>query len=540
MVSTRAGAFLVALIVLTGCAPPLPRGVLLISIDTLRADALEAYGYVRPTSPFLRQFSVDAAVFEQAFCPLPGTLPSHMSMLTGLYPEEHGVFPPDGVLSTDVSLASEIFQAAGFRTFGSTEGGYVHGGYGFARGFDEWSHEARHKENDVEETLARTLRFLESLGKDERFFAFVHSYVVHDPYFPPDRYAGDFWKERPVPTLPPLTGPHLAELNRSERSLTPVEIHFLRARYDAQIRYLDDQLRAFFLEIGKLGLAEDLLVVITSDHGEEFREHGRLLHTQLYRECLQVPLIIKDPRQRGGRRISAIAEIVDLLPTLLELAGLPPEPRLSGESLAPWVLGRSSPTQVTSPAYAVSVDRASRSVVLEVDGAHYQLLRFSPTVTDGHVYVADQFRFDHLGSTLRLGVASLGRPRTLRVQIDGQSPTFERIGSGWDGRMLEFELGSSSYKHEVRLAGAGCRDEAGRLRAGCFLFQLVNDGFERFELYDLVRDPAGARDLSARERRTFARLRAELDRWKPAPRAATGTLDDPELRARLRALGYLQ
>lgn len=501
---------------------------------------MEAYGYHRPTSPFLGQLSADAAVFEHAFCPLPGTLPSHMSMLTGLYPEEHGVFPPDGVLSADVPLASELFQAAGFRTFGSTEGGYVHGGYGFARGFDEWSHEARHKENDVEETLARTLRFLESLKRNERFFAFVHSYVVHDPYFPPDRYAEEFWREEPVPTLPPLTGPHLTELNRSERSLSPVEIRFLRARYDAQVRYLDDQLRAFFLEIGNLGLAEDLIVVITSDHGEEFREHGRLLHTQLYRECLQVPLIIKDPRQRRGKRISAVAETVDLLPTMLELAGLPPEPRLSGESLAPWILGQPSPTQVTSPAYAVSVDLASRSVVLDVDGALYQLLRFSPAVTDGHVYVADQFRFDHFDSTLRLGVASLDRPRTLSVQIDGQSPRLESIGSGWDGRVLEFELGSSTYKHEVRLAGAGCRDRAGRLRAGCFLFQLVDDGFERFELYDLVRDPAGARDLSAKDRRTFARLRAELERWQPAPRASTGTLDDPELRARLRALGYLQ
>src|ERR1700760_1606082 len=117
-------------------APRATRGYILISIDTLRADHLGLYGYPRPTSPFLDSLARRATVFEEAYSQFPSTLVSHMSMLTGLYPREHGVLQPDAVLSPKVETLPEVFQRNGFHTAGFTEGGYVSGRYGFRRGFD--------------------------------------------------------------------------------------------------------------------------------------------------------------------------------------------------------------------------------------------------------------------------------------------------------------------------------------------------------------------------------------------------------------------
>ncbi|MGB5400530.1 MAG: sulfatase-like hydrolase/transferase, partial [Thermoanaerobaculia bacterium] len=133
------------------------RGFILISIDTLRADHLSCYGYTRVTSPFIDTLAARGVLFENAFVQLPGTLPSHMSIFTGLYPAEHGVYPPDGVLSPEIPTLPEIFQANGFRTGGFTEGGYVDGDYGFARGFEVFSDRAGQVESDVEETFGRGL-----------------------------------------------------------------------------------------------------------------------------------------------------------------------------------------------------------------------------------------------------------------------------------------------------------------------------------------------------------------------------------------------
>ncbi|KAB2958230.1 MAG: sulfatase-like hydrolase/transferase, partial [Thermoanaerobaculia bacterium] len=168
---------------------PAPRGVVLISIDALRADALGVYGSARPTSPFLDGLARRATVFENAFCQIPSTLPSHLSMLTGLYPTQHGVMPPSDVLSTAIPTLPEMLRAAGVRTFGHSEGGYVQGGYGFARGFEEWSDTAYAADTDVERTFGRGLESLSRVARGERFFLFLHTYSVHDPFAPPPGYA---------------------------------------------------------------------------------------------------------------------------------------------------------------------------------------------------------------------------------------------------------------------------------------------------------------------------------------------------------------
>lgn len=545
----RASAFAMRLLPLVflcvvACSTPTPRNVLLISIDTLRADALQSYGYDKPTSPFLLELSHRAAVFENAFCPLPGTLPSHMSMLTGLYPEEHGVWPPDGVLSPEIPTLAERLSAAGFQTIGQTEGGYVHGGYGFARGFRQFSDAARHKEWDVETSLARTLEAIDEVAPSDRYFAFLHTYVVHDPYFPPERYARLFWQEDPPPGLPELTGPQLSALDRSRRVLSAQERAFLRARYDAQVRYLDDLLRDFFRTLASRHRLDSTLVIITSDHGEEFQEHGRLLHSQIYSECLRVPLIVIDPRLKAGHRVLEIAETVDITPTILDLLGLPPDAGLSGESLARSVLAAESERRPpTSNAYAIAHSRRQQSLIGWGGEELYQLLRETPEVNEGHVYFGTEFRFDSPPGAAQIGIVSLDQPRWLSIAVDGVDVARERIGFGAEGRTIDLPMADRRFKHSVTLRSEGCPDpptDATRSGCGPFQFQLVDQGFARHELYSLSRDPGETREISGVDRWSLGlllrALRAVSLRSASHP---PGRLVDPELEARLRALGYL-
>ncbi len=189
----------------TGFEPAPTRGYILISIDALRADHLGLYGYPKPTSPFLDELARRATVFDHAFAQVPSTLPSHMSMFTGLYPAEHGVFPPSAVLAPEIRTLPEILLHAGFRTAGHTEGGYVQGGYGFARGFGEWTDTPYADDTDVERTFGRGVAFLQSVQPGERFFLFLHTYTVHDPYWPPEAIAGcsGRGRRRPAPASPP-------------------------------------------------------------------------------------------------------------------------------------------------------------------------------------------------------------------------------------------------------------------------------------------------------------------------------------------------
>ena len=340
---------------------------ILISLDTLRADHLGAYGYSRPTSPFLDSLAARGTLFENAVVQLPGTLPSHMSIFTGLYPAEHAVYPPHAVLSKQILTLPEVFRQSGFRTAGHAEGGYMEGHYGFARGFEEFTSETsvpptRRKSWDaVKRTFGRGLDFLRRLDRSAPFFLFLHSYAVHTPYDPPERYRSLYWRGPPPPGAEPADGPVFVAFNHGERQITPEAREYYQALYDAQINATDDVLKDFFAGLDRLGLAEDVTVVLTSDHGEEFLEHGKMVHEQVYHECLHVPLLVLQPGQRQPRRVGALVQSIDIAPTLYEMAGLPKaaRPRVSGRSLVPLLKGASLPRLQEAYAEAfVSRDRA--------------------------------------------------------------------------------------------------------------------------------------------------------------------------------------
>lgn len=525
-------------------APPVelraPRGVVLISIDALRADRLGPYGADRPTTPFLDRLADRAVVFENAFCPIPSTLPSHLSMLTGLYPSEHGVLPPADVLPSEIPTLAERLRAAGVRTFGHTEGGYVQGGYGFARGFEEWTDTAYERDTDVERTFARGLASLARVGATERFFLFLHSYTVHDPYDPPAEHRARFWPGAPPAGAFDPTGPEFAAFNRGTAALAPGALDWYRALYDGGVRYLDDVLAEFFVVLERDALARDTLVVLTSDHGEEFAEHGRLAHSQVYPECLRVPLIVVHPDRRAPHRPRVVTENVDLAPTILELLGLAVPPELRGTSRVPELAGGGE--RVVGRAFGEDemYEVRSRTVVLPVGGRLHQLVRSETVGESDGFWLAHELEFDARSPELELRAAAFHRPRTVIAWVDGRERARLEIGLDWAAHRLALPPGG---KHVVRLRSDGCESPEQVGLSGdrrCLAVKLAGHALDRTALFDLERDPGAATDLSL-ERPDLVRTLGLALRQYPTHAIATASrqrLSATQIE-HLRALGYL-
>jgi hypothetical protein len=519
-------------------AKPLPlpratRGYILISIDTLRADHLGCYGYARPTSPFLDSLARRATLFDEVYAQFPGTLVSHMSMLTGLYPKEHGVLTPESVLSPAVEILPEVFQRSGFRTAGFTEGGYVSGRYGFRRGFDEFVSRDRNGNRPIEGTFGRGVGFLESLKPGDRFFLFLHTYAVHTPYDAPDRYRQPFWPGDPPPGAPLPTGEALTLLSASGGRPPRPAVDWLEASYDAGIRQTDDVLQRFFADLARLGLANDVTVVITADHGEEFLEHGRFNHTQLYRESLHVPLLVIHPDQRAQIRHGGVAQLVDVAPTLYELARVRPRGHPSGVSRARLV-GSAAPP-LPSSAWSETPD-GLRSLYRGEQRRLDSLLLFD--APDG-IWFSHELAFDNPGGTLSFEARSFRQPHQLVVRQGNQTLARATLVSDWTPVQV-----SPSGPGRIFLTTDGCEvpdlDEPDQVLQ-CRGFQVRGPRLTRIELYDVSRDPGQRRDVSRAQGRTTRALLGDLVAFRPRPVAAAARAPlDPELEKSLRALGYLQ
>lgn len=516
------------------------RGVILISIDTLRADALGAYGYELPTSPAFDELARRGTLFEHAVVQYPSTLTSHMSIFTGLYPREHQVLPPSTVLSGAIPTLPELFQAQGFRTAGHTEGGFVAGGYGFRRGFDEFTDTAYRSDTDVERTFERGLDFLRSLQDKERFFLFLHTYSVHDPYEPPDSYRAMFWSE-PVPQDFDSSGENLRLVNKGERTVSEESVRHFRAMYDASVRYVDDILAKFLLDLDELGLTNETTLILTSDHGEEFLEHGKVAHTQVYPESLWVPLLIVHPEQIEGRRVSEIVETVDLAPTLLDLAGLPEVPMMSGRSLVPLISGGRS-SQDASEGYSEVFDvEFVRTVIAQDREQRYQLLMVEPEWDPVGPWIRDRVTFDVDRGPVRFEAQSFHEPRRIAIDLEGVPHGELQIEPGWQPVEIDLPPGRKVYR--LTLAADGCVSPA-EVGQGeddrCLAFQVRNFEPRRFELYDLIRDPAAQSDLYRTEPRVRRHLAERLlaQQWQPRGEADQRALSETDEKT-LKALGYL-
>jgi len=292
--------------------------VILISLDTLRADRLGIYGYARGTSPNIDEvFGRGGVVVERTYSQATNTLRGHAAMLTGLDPAisvavgsgKHRT----GKSTRGMPTLADHLRRAGYRTAAFTEGGYVSAAYGFAQGFDVFveTKNPNVASGEVAETFAKAEVWARSHAADPMFL-FVHTYEVHNPYEPPSPY-----RERFAP----------------EADAKSVEID--SALYDAEVAYTDIELSKLLDALREAGVLENAVVIVTADHGEEFGEHGGRYHgAHLHDEVLHVPLLILAPgRLPAAVRRSGPAGLVDLLPSVLDVAGLPVPDYLSGISL---------------------------------------------------------------------------------------------------------------------------------------------------------------------------------------------------------------
>ncbi len=541
-----------AVVLLSGCSPRQPaasggfdpqptRGYILISIDTLRADHLGAYGYERDTSPFLDSLAARGTLFERAVVQYPSTLTSHMSIFTGLYPQEHEVLPPSTVLSAEIETLPEIFQRQGFRTAGHTEGGFMAAGYGFGRGFDEFTDTAYSSDTDVERTFRRGLDFLRSLEMDDSFFLFLHTYAVHDPYEPPERFRSLFWPGD-APAAADSSGELLRQINQGSQSVSAETLRYYEAQYDATIRYVDEVLQEFVTELENLGLLGETTLVITSDHGEEFGEHGKVAHTQVYPECLVVPLLFVHPRQSEGLRVPDLVETVDLAPTLLELAGIEASDSFSGRSLVGDLRGtrREDPT---SQAYAeVLEEEKVRTLMAHAPGAFLQLLLVEPEPDPVGPWIRGAFTFDTEESSLEFEAHSFHHPRRVHVTVDGSPLSVIELGPDWQPIVLELPSGRQTIRR-VGLQADGCISPAAVGESTddrCLAFQTRGLEPMRHELYDLGDDPGAQTDLFRERAKLRRRLSERLAAMQWESRAEPSQQElSAEDEAALRALGYL-
>ena len=521
-------------------SPPGTRGYVLVSLDALRPDHLGAHGYDRPTSPFLDSLAARSAVFENAFSQYPSTLASHLTMLTGLYPQEHGTFRPDRFLDEAILTLPERLQADGFRTAGFTEGGFMSGPYGFERGFERFDDTRYRADTDIERTFRYGVEFLESLAPEERFFLFLHTYSIHDPYTPPDAYLDLFWPGEPPPGAFESTGPNLRAANRGELPVTPAVVDYLAARYDASIRYVDDVLEAFWGDLERLGLDDEVTLIITSDHGEAFYEHGKLAHMQVYPEDLRVPLIVSHPSAGRGVRVPAPVGLVDLAPTLYRLTGVEPPHPMSGTNLAPYLL--TPELDLGDEAYGEVLDRyVSRTLFRRQDGRLYQIVLIEPEIGTHGMWITRLVRFQTGAERLDFEAYSFHEPRTVKVRIDGREIASFEVGTEW--QPLSVELPPGPPGREIVLATPTCQSplELGKSDdARCLSFQVRGMPLRRSELYDLDADPGAQRDISA-ERPDLHRLmlRRLLEyRFTPFGELRSRQPSD-ETTQTLRDLGYL-
>ena len=300
--------------------------VLLICLDTLRADHMSGYGYPRQTTPAIDDRLMDeGTTFLDVFSTFPQTDVSHLSLFTGLYPDAQ---PVRGRLrpGSPVTTMAESLQAAGYQTDAITENALVSGLFGFWRGFDAFTEQSVVSEKLGPVSFARAEEYLKK-NVDQQFFLFLHTYQTHDPYDSSPEYDAMFRNDNhwnnggPAPYVPDPQQKHVD-------------------RYDRTIREADSLVEQILDTLDETGLSKNTLVILLSDHGESFGEHSLPGHGFAFHdEQLRIPLILRGPGIPEGVEVAGSASLTDVAPTLLELLQLPGLPQGQGRSLRDAIFG---------------------------------------------------------------------------------------------------------------------------------------------------------------------------------------------------------
>jgi tetratricopeptide (TPR) repeat protein len=328
---------------------PVSGPIVLLSVDALRADRLPLYGYPALRTPSIDALARDGIVFERAYSHVPQTLPAHASLLSGRLPFETGVRDNASTVKRDERLLAEMLADRGYATAGVVSSYSLRPSTGIAQGFAFFDAEMPKAsagdpgggvERDGARSIAVAEAWLEEAGT-ERAFLFVHLHEPHAPHAPPERFSD------------------------------------LEA-YDGEIAYVDELVGGFVKFLKAHQLYDQSTIILTSDHGEGLGDHGETGHGLLaYEEALRIPLIIKPAAGEGaGRRIDAVVEHVDIVPTVLDLAKAPQPDRLSGRSLKPLLEGASQwPARVVYSESLFGAYRFGWTPVRSVTDGRYRLVR---------------------------------------------------------------------------------------------------------------------------------------------------------------------
>jgi arylsulfatase A-like enzyme len=476
-------------------AEPTAPNVVLLVMDTTAASHLSVYGYPRPTTPNLERIAAQGALYERAYSPAPWTLPSHASLFTGVYPAQHWATYEHPLLEESHTTLATVLQAAGYRTLGISNNGWVGPNTGLDRGFrtfmkvvlrefgfllrihkktqdDSRPQKVMHpKEPPYDDAGARWTNELirqafERGSLPEPFFLFANYVEPHLPYHPPEGFAERFLTAG-VTREEALQVPHDSyKVAAGIETLSDRDLRILRELYDAEIAYLDQQIGELYDFFAEQGVLERTIFVVVADHGEQLGEHGFLGHNlNVYDELLHVPLLVCHPGViRAGTRIETPVSTLDVFASLLAWA------------LSDSVGSQALPSQVLPvSSIAASPDRA---LISEYYRPVFRLERYREKMPE-----VDVSKFD----------------RRLRA-----------------------------------------------LRLGPWKFISSSDG--RHELYDTGSDQAESRDLYAERRQQAERLSAYLKSWAEEVQAASTTAlesgelpeMDPETLEQLRELGYIK
>ncbi len=415
-----------------------PPDIIVYLIDTLRADRLGTYGYDRPISPRIDQFAAGATVFTRAQAQSSWTRTAVTSLFTGMLPQAHGVNRRDEALAPQITTLAEALKEQGYETVGFITNGNVDAAFGLDQGFDHYQYLRESEDNVFFHQTAERLhswvfKWLDTLaprGQRPPFFLYVHATDPHAPYTPSDEYYERFAAgvERQRGWLE-----HVHDISAGRLEAPPGTAEAWSDLYDAEIAYTDHHFGRLLDRLRGQGIDASSLIVLLSDHGEEFFEHGGWEHGKtLYGEQLRVPLIVHLPAGQGaGQRLPILANQMDVLPTVLDYLGAEPPDLVQGQSLLPWMRGTSTEGKDASFAYLRLGARHQHSVIdrdfkLIVDAAQrphgHELFDIAADMDETRDLASqDRLEEGYLDQTLRrleAGLRRRGAASSTRVEVD--------------------------------------------------------------------------------------------------------------------------
>jgi arylsulfatase len=425
-----------------------PPNVIVYLVDTLRADHLSTYGYARPTSPSLDAMSTESVVFDHAMAQSGWTRSSVASILTGLGPRAHAVLDRDDTLSVEAVTLQQLLKQHGYQTHAVITNGNLSSRFGFDNGFDSFVYFGRqgagntvhHLSNKVNEAF---FEWLDQRQPDRPFFAYLHAMDPHGPYTPPEPFRSRFVRDA---QLAPVLGGVKSLFSRHQRlpdlSMTDVVAGTVDL-YDAEIAHNDAQFGLMLDRLRASGIYDSTVILFVSDHGEEFLDHGGSGHGRtLYSEMIFVPLVIKFPGSwAAGTRVNSPVQHIDILPTILDVVGLPPASVSPGDNLVPLIVTAeegAEDSRFTQRRLLAHLDLDGRRIDSLLTGDHHLMKWYRGVPEVGAAIQMYRWRTDAAELTDLSGRApvSTGYLRlVLQAMASSQSPLLDSEDAVIDGEL---------------------------------------------------------------------------------------------------------